>query len=117
LRQSAAYSVGLDPQLGVFHADQYQKPVLAFDLIEPFRHWADRFLFGFVRDTDLGSGSFKITATGIFLDKKGKAMLIPRFLGYMDSRTTFNGRISTRRNHIINFAGDLAHQLFNTSVL
>src|SRR5690606_11797624 len=42
--EMAVYTVGLDPALGIFHTDQYQKPALAFDLIEPFRAWADRFL-------------------------------------------------------------------------
>ena len=112
LVETSTFSVGLDPQMGIFHADQYQKPALAFDLIEPFRNWADRFLFDFFRSQIQEESFYKQKAGGIFLDKRGKAVLIPQFLTYMNRKTTFNGKITTRKGHIQNFAGDLAHQLF-----
>ena len=40
--ETAIFSVGLDPYLGFLHADQYDKPTLSFDMIEPFRPWIDR---------------------------------------------------------------------------
>ncbi len=42
--EQALLAAGLDPYLGLFHADEYNAPTLAFDLIEPFRPWADRLL-------------------------------------------------------------------------
>jgi len=111
--EKAAYTVGMDPQLGIFHKDQYQKPALAFDLIEPFRCWADRFLFDFFRQEKIDKSFFRYTSAGVYLDKKGKACLIPEFICYMEAKTTFNGRITSRDGHIMNFAGELARALFN----
>lgn len=35
--ESALFAAGLDPYLGMLHADQYQRPTLVYDMIEPFR--------------------------------------------------------------------------------
>ena len=39
--ESALVRKGVDPYLGVFHADGHQRPVLVYDLIEKYRIWAD----------------------------------------------------------------------------
>lgn len=111
--EKAIYTVGMDPQLGIMHSDQYQKPALAFDIIEPFRYWADRFLFEFFRQEKPDKGYFRRNDSGVYLDKKGKSILIPAFVKYMEDRTLFNDRITSRTGHITNFAGELAQQLFN----
>ena len=35
--EGGLFASGLDPHLGILHADEYNKPTLAFDMIEPFR--------------------------------------------------------------------------------
>ena len=42
LVDSACICAGLDPFLGFLHTDNYNKPSLVFDLIEPFRILAER---------------------------------------------------------------------------
>ncbi|MEM7571698.1 MAG: CRISPR-associated endonuclease Cas1 [Bacteroidota bacterium] len=37
LVERALFTAGLDPHLGILHADEYDRPTLAYDLIEPFR--------------------------------------------------------------------------------
>ena len=32
---------GIDPYMGVFHRDNYNRPVLVYDCIESYRHWAE----------------------------------------------------------------------------
>lgn len=106
--ETAIYTVGLDPSLGIFHTDQYQKPTLAFDLIEPFRAWADRFLLEFFWQGKLSRDCFTVAPQATVLNKKGKALIIPEFLNYMEQRTTFNHQICSRKTHISRFAGQLA---------
>ena len=43
--ESAIIKAGLDPQIGWFHKSQHNKPVLAYDLIEPFRVWIEEVVF------------------------------------------------------------------------
>ncbi len=40
--EKACILAGLDPCLGFLHTDNYGKPSLVFDLIEPFRILAER---------------------------------------------------------------------------
>src|SRR5439155_13698829 len=42
LVEKACICAGLDPHLGFLHTDNYAKPSLVFDLIEPFRVVAER---------------------------------------------------------------------------
>jgi CRISPR-associated protein Cas1 len=39
--ESALIHAGLDPFIGIMHRDEYNRPVLVYDFIEQFRHWAD----------------------------------------------------------------------------
>ena len=40
---------GLDPNLGVLHADRIGRPSLVLDLLEPWRPWVDRVVVGLTR--------------------------------------------------------------------
>ena len=39
--EGALLHAGLDPTIGVLHADGYRRPSLAYDFIEPYRVWVD----------------------------------------------------------------------------
>jgi CRISPR-associated protein Cas1 len=59
--EQACFAAGLDPQFGFLHVDDYAKPTLVFDMMEPFRAWIDRlllelFLKTVVYITDCGFG-------------------------------------------------------------
>lgn len=46
-----ALRAGLDPNLGVLHADRIGRPGLVLDLLEPWRPWVDRVVVGLIRQT------------------------------------------------------------------
>lgn len=109
--EGAIFSVGLDPHLGILHADEYNKPTLAFDLIEPFRPWADRLLIELCMDKKLEESHFTRNQYGIFLNKEGKAFIIPQFNDFLRSATTYLHQESTVKNHIYFTAGRLAQRI------
>jgi CRISPR-associated protein Cas1 len=39
--EASLIRAGLDPYIGVFHRDEYNRPVLVFDVIEKYRVWVD----------------------------------------------------------------------------
>lgn len=41
LVEGALLQAGIDPAIGIWHVDEYNKPVLSYDFIEPYRVWAD----------------------------------------------------------------------------
>lgn len=114
LVEQALHCCGLDPSIGILHADQYQKPVLAFDFIEPFRGWTERFLVEKIWEEAVRPNFFDVFQEGFCLNKLGKQHLIPQYLGFMHERTTFKNSIRSREAHIQAEAAGFAQFLFNS---
>ena len=49
----ALVGTGLHPALGLFHHNQYNGLALADDLMEPFRPWVDRIVYGILQKNPL----------------------------------------------------------------
>jgi len=109
--EGAIFAAGLDPQLGILHADAYTKPTLAFDLIEPFRPWADRLVIEACLNDKTSSLDFSKNQYGIFLNKDGKALFIPLFNEFLRSERKWLNREATVKNHIHFVAGQLAQRI------
>ena len=109
--ESGLFAAGLDPYLGMLHSDEYRKPTLAFDLIEPFRPWLDRLLIEECLAQNIEKTFFTTNQHGIFLNKKGKAYIIPLFNDFMLKLSYFQEHRITNKNHIYQLAGLLAKQI------
>jgi len=109
--ESGLFAAGLDPHLGLLHADEYNKPVLAFDFIEPFRPWADRLLIDQYTAAKVPAAYFVKIPGGLALGKAGKAFFIPLFNGWLRTERTWGGKRATVRNHIYQLAGRYAKKL------
>jgi CRISPR-associated protein Cas1 len=110
--EQACFAAGLDPQLGFLHVDDYAKPTLVFDIIEPFRAWIDRLLLELFLKTLVLDAFFEPLETGgMSLSQKGKNGLIPAVNEFLNERTHFNQKRLTRQTPIFRFAGLFVHQL------
>ncbi|MEM1124094.1 MAG: CRISPR-associated endonuclease Cas1 [Bacteroidota bacterium] len=109
--ESGLFAVGLDPQLGILHVDEYTKPTLSFDLIEAFRPWVDRMIITACVDQQLSSDFFSKNQHGLFLNKAGKAFIIPAFNALLRKEVKWLNQESTVKNHIYYLAGRLANRI------
>ncbi|MCB0621178.1 MAG: CRISPR-associated endonuclease Cas1 [Saprospiraceae bacterium] len=109
--EGGLFAAGLDPHLGILHADEHNKPTLAYDLIEPFRPWVDRLLIEECLSRKLEPRFFTKNKFGIFLNKHGKAFLIPRFNDFLRSDRPYLGQSSSVKNHIYFMAARLAQRI------
>ncbi len=109
--ESGIFAAGLDPHLGLLHADEYNKPVLAFDFIEPFRPWIDWLLIEQYQHKRIDDRFFGRIPGGIALNKEGKAFFIPLFNAWLRSERTWGGRKTSVRNHIYQLAGRFAKKI------
>jgi CRISPR-associated protein Cas1 len=57
--ESAVYTVGLDPYVGFLHADAYNRPSLALDLVEEFRVWVDALILDVCREEIVTPADFR----------------------------------------------------------
>ena len=107
--EGAVFSAGLDPYLGIVHADEYNRPALVFDMIEPFRPWFDAMVVGMFLASQLESKHFTpLDAGGWTLNREGKKVLIPLFQAHLEEAIHWQGKRLSRKNHIYQFAGEFA---------
>ncbi|HSR50595.1 MAG TPA: CRISPR-associated endonuclease Cas1 [Acidobacteriota bacterium] len=74
--ERACIIAGLEPFLGLLHCDNYNRPSLVFDLIEPFRIWAERTVVHLFTGRKMKQDYFRKTQGGVSLDDAGKPVLI-----------------------------------------
>jgi CRISPR-associated protein Cas1 len=110
--EQAVLSVGLDPYMAVLHAEEYDRPALVFDLIEPFRPWADALLVDLCNTGTLNQAHFEPREGGWWVGKAGKSVLIPRFNDWLQTlKTDEKGERRTVKNHVYALAGQLANTI------
>ncbi|MGH7453669.1 MAG: CRISPR-associated endonuclease Cas1, partial [bacterium] len=100
LVERACMLSGLEPYLGFFHADNYNKKALVFDLIEPYRLWAEETTVYLFSQRQVKKEMFDKIQNGITLNKEGKQVVIAAFNERLDTAIRHKGRNLTRRNII-----------------
>jgi CRISPR-associated protein Cas1 len=112
----ALMKAGLDPYTGILHADEYNKPTLVYDMIEPYRHWAEATAMRLCLDGSLPPDAFEESEReGFWLARPGKQAVISTFLAFMDEMQDYQGKPRRRTTHITLDALRLAGRLREAS--
>ena len=110
--ESALIKAGIDPYIGVFHRDDYNRPVLVFDVIEQFRVWVDYVAVTLLAQEVINEDCYSVRDDGSYwLDPLGKRILIQSLNDYMDEVILLNGIERSRMTHIQLFAHNFAQLL------
>ncbi|MEH6658123.1 CRISPR-associated endonuclease Cas1 [Leeuwenhoekiella marinoflava] len=111
--ERALMLAGLDPFVGFMHRDDYNSKSLVYDFIEPYRIYAERFVFKSFSSKKMNKSYFEVFEGGVSLNQEGKAFFVPEYLEYLDSnKIKYKGRLQTRLN-----ATQLeAHRFANTLI-
>jgi CRISPR-associated protein Cas1 len=110
--ESALIKSGLDPFIGFFHVDNYNRPVLTYDVIEPFRPWADWVVFHLCMNEILDDSYFEISDGGYWLIGDGKRLLIQHFVDYFEEIIDYNGHHFSRSMQLEKRATELAKLMY-----
>jgi hypothetical protein len=62
---------------------------------------------------DIQESFFSKNQYGLFLNKNGKALIIPTFNQFVLSESNFDGIFTTNKNHVYRYAGLLAKAIKN----
>jgi len=112
--EGALIKAGIDPYVGVFHRDDYNRPVLVFDVIEVFRVWVDYVVVNLCMQEAIGEECYSIKEEGSFwLEALGKRILVQSLNDYLSEEVRMNGLDRTRLTHIQLYAQNLAQQFLN----
>lgn len=102
----------MDPFIGILHRDEYNRPVLSYDLIEPFRVWAEYVVIHLCMQQVIFPEHFRTESDGgVLLDEGGKRILITAMNEYLDDLIELRGVVRSRRNHIQLAATELAGRI------
>lgn len=109
--ESALIAAGVDPFVGVMHRDEYNRPVLTYDFIEPFRAWADYVVCHLLVQEVIFEAFFDRENDGLYLNTTGKRLLIQAMNDYLTELIVLNGLSRSRGQHIVLEAQQLASKL------
>jgi len=112
--EGSLIKAGLDPYVGVMHREDYNRPVLVFDVIEKFRVWIDYVVFKLLEQKAINEDCYSVKDDGSFwLEALGKRILIQAVNDYFDEVIKIGSVKRSRSNHIDLFASRLASMIMN----
>lgn len=116
--EGAIIAAGADPYVGMLHRDDYGKPVLVYDAIEPFRVWADYVVFALLGQNVITDECYSVGSVGdCWLEPLGRRMLVQSMNDYMTDVIDYYGVRRSRAEHIRLFAQDLAQRFKSFAVV
>ena len=102
---------GIDPYVGIFHRNDYNRPVLVYDVIELYRIWVDYVLINLCMQKALDKDCFSVQSDGSYwLESLGRRILIQSVNDYLSEHITIKSLTRSRETHIEWYAQQLAQQ-------
>lgn len=98
---ASAWTVGMDPYIGLFHRPRFGRPALALDLAEEFRPLVgDSVVVGLINNGEIRPSDFVVRAGGVGLTADGRRTVLTAYERRLDVEVThpvFRFKISYRR--------------------
>ena len=105
----ALIKAGVDPYIGVMHRDDYNRPVLVYDVIELFRVWVDYVVFSLLCQNVISEEHYSYKDDGAcWLEPLGRRVLIQSLNDYLDEVIEDKGTQRSRLTRISLYAQSLA---------
>jgi CRISPR-associated protein Cas1 len=109
LVERSLIQAGVDPYVGIWHRDEYNRPVLAFDVIERFRAWAEYPVIDLCLQEVIFPEFFSIEGDGAYwLEDTGKRFLVTHVNDYLAELVVMKGKSRSRQEHIRLYGQELA---------
>lgn len=110
--ESALIKAGIDPYVGVLHRDDYNRPVLVYDVIELYRVWVDYVVYNIACQEVITDEYYSVKEDGSYwLENMGRRVLIQSFNDYMEDIVMIDGLQRSRITQIQLYAQRLAQKL------
>lgn len=110
--EGALIKAGLDPYIGIMHRENYNRPVLVFDLIELYRVWIDYVVINLISQNVINEDCYSVKDDGSYwLEALGRRILIQSINDYLDEVVNITGVNRSRVNHINLYAQKLATRM------
>lgn len=109
--EGALIKAGIDPYIGILHRDEYNRPVLVYDVIEIYRMWIDYVVYDLACQNVITDDYYSIRPDGSYwLENLGRRVLIQSINDYMSELVDIQGLSRSRETHIQLYAQELAQK-------
>lgn len=109
--EGALIKAGIDPYIGVLHRDEYNRPVLVYDVIELYRVWVDYVVFHLVKQDVINEDFYSINSDGSYwLESLGRRVIIQSMSDYLDEIVEMDGIKRSRLAHLNVYCKKLAQE-------
>lgn len=103
--------VGIDPYVGIMHRDNYNRPVLVYDVIEIYRIWIDYVVYSLAAQNVLSDEYYSVKADGsCWLEALGRRVLIQSVNDYMEDVVEQKGVQRSRKTQMMLYVQSLAQK-------
>lgn len=101
--------VGIDPYVGIMHRDDYNRPVLVYDVIELYRVWVDYVVCALLMQRVITDEYYSVRDDGSYwLEALGRRVIIQSLNDYLAEVIAVKGVSRSRIQQIFLYAQDLA---------
>jgi len=109
--EGALIKSGIDPYVGVLHRDDYNRPVLVYDVIELYRVWVDYVVYVIICQNVVSEEFYSVREDGsCWLENLGRRVLIQSLNDYLDEVVS-TGKVSrTRQTQLQLYCQELAQK-------
>jgi CRISPR-associated protein Cas1 len=102
---------GIDPYVGVLHRDDYNRPVLVYDVIELYRIYVDYVVYTLLAQNIITDEYYSVRSDGShWLEGLGKRVLIQSLNDFLDDEITQKGITRSRETMMFLYIQDLAQK-------
>jgi CRISPR-associated protein Cas1 len=109
--EGALIKAGIDPYIGVLHRDDYNRPVLVYDVIELYRVWVDYVVYTLLLQNAVTDEYYSVQSDGSYwLEPLGRRVLIQSLNDYLEESVEVKGNVRSRQHQIFLYAQNLAQQ-------
>lgn len=110
--EGALIKAGIDPYIGILHRDDYNRPVLVYDVIELYRIWVDYVVFTLLAQNGITEECYSTREDGSFwLEPLGRRILIQSLNDYLDETISKGGVVRSRLTHLNLYVQNFAQKL------
>lgn len=107
--EGALIKAGIDPYVGVLHRDDYNRPVLVYDVIERYRIWVDYVVYTLLAQNVVTDEFYSVREDkSYWLEPLGRRVLIQSLNDYLGEVVNVDGTQRSRLTQINLYAQSLA---------
>lgn len=116
--EGALIKAGIDPYVGVLHRDDYNRPVLAFDIIELYRVWVDYVVVRLAQQEAVNEDCVSRRDDGsVWLEALGRRIVIQSMADYLGEIVSIKGLDRSRQTHIELYCQNLAQMFLKLKIV